>query len=119
MPCIYLFHDSLANDSDSDLEIEDPSPRIIQYYQKLKAACIIDVADVSDKTEIQKQINPVFFYFEMHKDSYQMTPELENDYEHMITILISKGYLTRHYLSSPHFFDSAPEVNVGFSTTFL
>ena len=62
MPCIYLFQDSSHdNDSDSDLEIEDASARIIQYYQKLNAACTIDVADVSDKKEIQKQINPFFF----------------------------------------------------------
>ena len=61
MPCIYLFQDSHDNDSDSDIEIEDASARIIQYYQKFKAACTIDDADVTDKKEIQKQINPVFF----------------------------------------------------------
>ena len=48
-----------------------------------------------------------------------MPPELEKDYQHIIKTLISKGYLTKHYLSSPQFFDSAPEVDVGFSTTFL
>ena len=68
---------------------------------------------------MQEKNNPVYFAFEKLKGTYQLEPELENNYKRIINILISKGYLAQYYLPSPHFFDSAPEVDVGFSTTFL
>ena len=120
MPCIYLFQDSHDNDSDTDNEIEDHSQNVFQeFYQKLKETSTVDVADVTDYKKMQKEINPVYFAFEKLKGTYQLEPELENNYKRMNDILISKGYLAQYYLPSPQFFDSAPEVDVGFSTTFL
>ena len=119
LSCIYLFQDSHDNDSDSDIEIKDDSERITNLYQKLKAAATVDVEDVEDKKEIQKEINPVYFEFEINKSSYLIPSGLEIEYENIIKTLVSKGYLDKDYLRCPEFFSSAPEVDVGFSTIFL
>ena len=118
MPCIYLFQDS--HDNDSDNEIEDHSQNLfLEIYQKLKAAPTVDVADVTDLKKMQKKNNPEYFSFEKFKGTYQLDPELENNYQHIKNLLISKGYLAEHYLRSPKFFDAPPEVDVGFSTDFF